>query len=381
MNLYEDCPKKWHFKYVEKIPERPKHFFSFGKSMHTALEFLYGVKVLPPPSLEEVVKHYHEKWISEGYQSAEQEADYKAQGIKILEDYYQKNVEKQVESEDFKLPYFVEYGWRLEIEGVPLVGYVDRVDKDKDDESLSIIDYKTGKAIPMSRVKSDGQLTLYQMACEKLLGLKVKELTFYHLPSQTALTVPRHGPKLEDAVREKVVRVAGKIKSGDYTPKPEERKCDWCDYKRLCPVWKHLYATQERPDRPPVAKTDDKLAKLVDRYGKMKEDIKEREAKADELKKAIVATLEDKKYVRAFGAHFEAAVHTEERWEFKDKKKVLDAIQRAGFWERIIAPSAPAVQKLMKDPNLPLDLRERLQRLGTKVSNQILRLKKIEEEE
>ena len=59
---------------------------------------------------------------------------------------------------------------------------------------------------------------------------------------------------------------------------------------------------------------------------------------------------------------------------------VHHAIQRAGFWDRIISPSAPLVQKLMAASDLPMDLRDRLQRLGQKAVHSVLRVKKVEEE-
>ncbi|MFH1725580.1 MAG: PD-(D/E)XK nuclease family protein [Elusimicrobiota bacterium] len=378
--LYLDCPKKWQFKYVDKIAEKPKHFFSFGKAMHTALEYLYNVQTLPPPSLEDVLNHYHGKWISEGYQNEQQEAEYKAQGVRMIEEYYGKHIEA------FKIPYFIEYGFSLEVDGIPVRGFVDRIDKVGDDR-IAIVDYKTGKAIPKSRVATDAQLTMYQMACEQMLGLKVDSLCFYHLPSQTALTVQPHSEEQVRALRERIVQVAGSIKAGNFDPKPDERKCGWCDYKPLCPVFKHLYAEKQAPAgaRPAsaAAVSDEKLAKLVDRYGKLKEDIHEREAKAEELKKGITAALDELEYVRAFGRRYAVTAHKDDHWEFskENKLKVLEVIRSAGFWDQIIGPLAPKVQKLLKDPNLPLDLRDRLQRLGHKATHTTLRLKKVEEEE
>jgi putative RecB family exonuclease len=376
INLYLDCPKKWHFKYVEKIPEKPRHFFSFGKTVHDALEFLYGGKTLPPPSLEEVLKRYEEEWIAEGYKDAQQEEDYKAQGRRILEEYYAKHIDA------FRLPYFVEYGFHLKVDGVPVRGFVDRIDK-IGDNALEIIDYKTGKAIPKSRVERDAQLTMYQMACEELLGLKVEKLTFYHLPSQTPLTSERRAQDAVKELRERIVTTAKLIQDERFDPKPEERKCDWCDFKPLCPVFKHLYATTEAPEAAPAVKSDAKLSKLVDRYGKLKEDLKEREAKVEELRDEIVAALKEMNYVRAFGKQYEATVHRDDHWDFskENKPKVLDEIKAAGFWDSVIGPLAPKVQKLMKDPNLPLQLRDRLQRLGRLREQATLRIKRVAEEE
>jgi putative RecB family exonuclease len=373
INLYLDCPKKWHFKYIEKVPEKPRHFFSFGKTVHNTLEYFYDVKVTPPPSLEEILTHYEDNWIAEGYKDKKQEEDYRRQGKRILEEYYAKHIDS------FRIPYFTEYGFNLEVNGVKVVGYIDRIDKN-DDDTLTIVDYKTGKAIPKTRAATDAQLTMYQMACEELLGLQVKDLVFYHLPSQTPIHSKPHGPTQVDALRERIVTTADLIKAEKFAPKPEERKCGWCDYKPLCPVFKHLFTKREPPEHAPALTSDDKLAKMVDRFGKMKEEIKETKTKVEELKEEIVAVLKEKGYVRAFGQNFEATAHFDDRWDFKDKdkKKVLEAIERAGFWDKILAPSAPAVQKLMKDPNLPLQLRDKLQKLGTLNAHATVRVRKTE---
>jgi len=376
INLYLDCPKKWQFKYIDKIPEKPRHFFSFGKTVHDALEYLYGGQTLPPPNLEQLLERYEKRWISEGYQSPQQEEDYKTQGRRILEEYYAKHIDS------FRLPYFVEYEFLLKVDGVSVRGFVDRIDKIGDD-ALEILDYKTGKAIPKSRVEQDAQLTMYQMACEELLGLKVEKLTFYHLPSQTPLTSGRRSGDAVKELRERIVTTAKQIQDERFDPKPSERKMRLCDYKPLCPVFKHLYAAQESPEEVPAIRSDAKLSKLVDKFGKMKEDLKEREAKVEEVREEIVAALKELNYIRAFGKKYEVTVHRDDHWDFskEHKPKVLEEIRAAGFWDSIVGPLAPKVQKLMKDPNLPLPLRDRLQRLGKFREQTTLRVKKLAEEE
>jgi putative RecB family exonuclease len=374
IQTYLECPKRWHYRYVEKIPEKPKHFFSFGKSLHSALEFLYKSQL--PPSLEDFLRFYYENWINEGYDTAEQEDSKKREGEGILRKYYEKNVP------GFRLPLHTElkFGFSEDflVKGVPVRGVIDRVDAAAGGR-IAILDYKTGKPFPKSRVQADEQLTLYQLACESILGRPVESLILYHLPSQTPHRSGPHGPELVEALTEKVVKVAERVRAEDFAPDPSEAKCGWCDYRTYCPVWSQPKAPKPEPRFD--ARTDEQLGRLVDRYGQMKTDLQAREEEAERVKESIVAALRERGYVRAFGDHFEATLHDEERWEFHDKRKVLDAIQRAGFWDRVIAPSAPAVQKLLKDPNIPLDLRDRLQRLGDKVTHAVLRLKKIEEEE
>ncbi|MFA6029426.1 MAG: PD-(D/E)XK nuclease family protein [Elusimicrobiota bacterium] len=416
VTTYLDCPQRWKLKYVDKLPEKPRHFFSFGKTLHSALEFLYGVPTPPPPSLADLLEYYRKNWLTEGYTSPDQEAKYRAEGRSILEAYYAKNVP------GFRVPFFVEYKFETQVEipgqktfvlpiggrpqeislepefltPVPLLGYVDRIDKTEDGR-LEIVDYKTGKAFDLDRVREDPQLSLYQMVCEEKLGMKVAGLTLYHLPSQTPFTVDRRGEALVRAVRERVVGVGGLVRRGlqkldeasdvlpaEFEPKPEERKCSWCDFKPFCPAWRQAYAKPvPAADEAPVLKSDRQIEKLVDRYGQLHDRMAALEEESEALKKDIVAQLKSHGYVRAFGVGYEVAMHSEEKWEIqdKDKQKIRDAIQRAGFWDRIIAPSAPLVQKLMNDPALPLDLQERLRKLAKKVEHHTLRLKKIAETE
>ncbi len=63
ISLFNECPQKYKFKYIDKIPEKPKYFFSFGQSVHLALEYFYGPVLTPAapkaPSLEDLLKHFH----------------------------------------------------------------------------------------------------------------------------------------------------------------------------------------------------------------------------------------------------------------------------------------------------------------------------------
>ena len=357
ISLYQECPQKYKFKYIDKIPEKPRHFFSFGSSVHEALEFFYGVTALPAPSLKDVLAYLKEHWKSAGYKNEAQEAEYFEEGKAILTAYYNKHIES------FHIPFFVEYNFSMEVDGVPVTGKVDRIDK-LPDGRLSILDYKTGKAIPKDRVTADAQLTMYQMACEQLLGDKVARLTFYHLPSLTETTIERHPQDLVDGLRRRVVTTAESIIKGAFDPKPDEKKCFWCDYKPICPIFKHHYS-------PPAEEPDAALQALIDRYGRLL-------AEAGDLKGEIVAALKKKGYVRAFGKEFDAALALNPRWEFLDNKaKVLDLIKRAGLYERVLAPSAPMVQQLMADPKVDAALREKLEALGEKIEAAELKVKPL----
>lgn len=373
--MYLECPQKYKFKYIDKLPEKPKSFFSFGRSVHSALEFFYNVAVLPAPSLAQVLANYKENWVQEGYKDAEDEAKNFAEGERILREFYKKHIP------DFQPPFFAEYRFDLKVEGVPVTGFVDRIDKVGKDR-IAIIDYKTGKAFGEDRVKTDAQLTMYQMACEELLGLRVDSLTFYHLNSLTPVVGPRHSEVQVGEIRTRVVTVADSIEKALFDPKPEERKCTWCDFKPYCPIYRNtdggfLPSPKRVPEALPAA-IDADLVALVDRYGRLMDQASEFKAEAEKLADSISETLREKGWVRAFGSSYEVTLAPEDKWEFRDKAKVLDVIRKAGLWDDILAPSAPMVQKLMQSASLTPDVRQRLESLGEKIERPALRLKKIE---
>ncbi|EQD27879.1 hypothetical protein B1B_18994, partial [mine drainage metagenome] len=40
IRAYEECPLRWKFLYVDRLPEAPRGYFSFGRTVHSVLEEL-----------------------------------------------------------------------------------------------------------------------------------------------------------------------------------------------------------------------------------------------------------------------------------------------------------------------------------------------------
>ncbi|MBI5241857.1 MAG: PD-(D/E)XK nuclease family protein [Elusimicrobia bacterium] len=356
ISMYTECPLKYKLKYVDGIPEKPKHFFSFGQSVHLALEFFYGGKGPAAPSLEELIQSLKDNWVSTGYRDQAQEAEYFLQGKDILTGYYKKHVK------GFTPPLHVEYDFKLAVEGVPVTGKVDRIDR-LPDGKLSIVDYKTGKALAVDRIETDAQLTMYQLACESGLGAEVGQLTFYHLPLLKPHSVGRRPEALVSALRSRIVDTAAAIVAERFDPKPSENACRWCDYKAYCPVF------SKAPEAAPAPSADGDLAALIDRSGDIPARAAEAEREAAEVKAAILSILRRKGYVRAFGARYEIQRSGVEKVEFSEhnKKKVIRLLKDYGLYEKVQAPSGPLIQKLLSDPGTDPLLRASLRELGSAV--------------
>src|SRR5690349_4188995 len=110
VSTYLECPLRWKFLYVDRLPEAARGYFSFGRTVHAVLEELLRPFVAEPstssaaerqrrlddwgaigprtgPRLlgpDEVLALYEKLWVGDGYTSADEEARYKALGAELL---------------------------------------------------------------------------------------------------------------------------------------------------------------------------------------------------------------------------------------------------------------------------------------------------------
>jgi RecB family exonuclease len=226
ISTYEECPRKFQQKYILRLPSKSKYFFSFGQSMHSAVEYFYSGETAP--SWKELLVAYDKGWIRTGYRDVTHEQDHYEEGKQILNKFLDKH------TATYKRPLRVEMMFRCKIGGVLMTGKIDRVDARRD--GLLVLDYKTGKALDPERVLTDEQLTLYQVAIEQELKQKVDALALYHLPSLTVIGARRRNPKVVKALITKIKKVAKLIAAEEFPAQPEETRCRWCDYRISCPT-------------------------------------------------------------------------------------------------------------------------------------------------
>ena len=228
LSTYENCPLSYRFQYVDGLEIEPTPHLSFGKSLHEAMEWLYGGDVPEPPSLEAFLEHLNACWYSEGYATPEEEASFLRHGREVLERYYRAHIG------DFRLPVAVEERFELDMGDFVLAGVIDRVDRDADG-SYEIIDYKTGRRLPtLSRLREDAQLPIYQLACREVWGVTPSKLSFYYLVhNRRYSTRPRDADGLT-RILDRLQAVAEAVARGDFPATPN-RLCDWCSFSDLCP--------------------------------------------------------------------------------------------------------------------------------------------------
>jgi DNA helicase-2/ATP-dependent DNA helicase PcrA len=253
LKAFETCPYQYRFAHILRVPVRGKPQFSFGKTIHAALQQffnlvterskiqqvdLFGDKVKKTESgkqkavvsLDELLAIYENCWIDDWYVSRSEQNDYKQKGKKALTDFY--NAIK----DDLPLPKYLERPFNLKVtaggDEYKIKGVIDRVDVL--DGGIEIIDYKTGAGKTQNNFSAEDkeQLLIYQLAAQQVLAEKVKQLTFYYVETGNKISFIGKEKELKN-LEEKIICTINEIKKGKFPPKPSIM-CQWCDFRNIC---------------------------------------------------------------------------------------------------------------------------------------------------
>lgn len=242
LKAFETCPLQYKYMFLLRVPVQGRHTFSFGKTMHSALQkffeemnrgksqgSLFGTTdegEQGAPSLERLLELYEESWIDDWYESAEHQEEYKERGRRILKDFYAKHSGKWPNAE------FLEKGFNLKVGQYTIRGAIDRVDR-LPSGAVEILDYKTGN-VPKDESRVDkGQLLIYQLAAEEVLCEQVEQLTYYYLQENKPISF-LGDEKQKDKVKEGIQKTIAAMQESDFAATPSKEICRNCDFKSIC---------------------------------------------------------------------------------------------------------------------------------------------------
>lgn len=237
ISTYLECPYRYYLSYIVKLPGVAKPYFSFGHSVHSALERFHKPRLLPESyTLNDLLGWFDSSWKSEGFKDSQAEAKAKDEGKSLLVGYYERNKDKP------QLSLEVEKKFTLEINSIKVSGVIDRIDR-LPNGNLHLIDYKTGNFIPQELEQKDKlQLSIYTLAATKLFDGEVEKATYMFLRSGTELTFEPDSEQLATTIYT-IEKVSSDINSG-FFPKCKNKFCPWCDFYSFCDTAKILNFTE-----------------------------------------------------------------------------------------------------------------------------------------
>ncbi len=247
LNRFLKCPLSFYYEDVLKIPSVQSEAATFGIAMHDALRRLFDKMRLSKtkqfPGLKEFLIFFEEEMNRLRAYFNETEFDRRVKlGKNHLSNYYKNNLTTWART------VFTEYNIKnIELDGVPLVGTVDRIDLLETDKA-HIVDYKTGSTDKRKLQKPSER--------DPLGGLYWRQLVFYkilfelHQPTRKAISAEisylepnKKGEYISNAidfpieeveqVKEMVRSTYKKIKAHDFYEGCGEETCSWCSFVKL----------------------------------------------------------------------------------------------------------------------------------------------------
>ena len=233
---FEQCPRRWRMRYVERLPDPPGEAALAGSFAHRVLE-LFMQRPAPERTLDTAKVLARETW-----PEVEADPDFQAmayddagakqfrwkswlaiQGLWALED--PMAVEVRATEQDIQ----------VDLGGVPFRGIVDRLEEEGD--GLIVTDYKSGKApSPRYRRGRLDQVLLYAAAVQADTGEMPVRARLLYL-GQRPVGIDVNQAEI-DGVVEKLAGTWSAINTACATDEFEPRTgplCGWCPYVDQCP--------------------------------------------------------------------------------------------------------------------------------------------------
>jgi putative RecB family exonuclease len=373
-HTYQECPLRWKFLYVDRLPETPRGYFTFGRVVHSVLEEIVRPLVVPtarrvkegdaqrtldewhpggatrPPELtmtrEEMLAAYDRAWSGEGYTSPEEEARYRTLGRDLLLRYYARLLHEHPH------PVSVEEHLEARWDGIPIHGYIDRIDRSPEG-GLEIVDYKTSRELSGEDARQSDQLSIYQILVESNYTEPVAGLTLYHLRSLTAHRVPPRPRTALLALHDRLGTVQDGIRAEAFEPTPG-RQCSRCDFQSRCPEF-----------RPVPPSDDQRLRELVDRFETLRQDERRLEEELRRTAEELHRAAEGFGVHRIPGTRSVAIRRREEKWQYA-LDGLRSQVKEAGLDERVGKGTPDEIRALLRDPSIDPELRRRMAEAGTR---------------
>jgi ATP-dependent DNA helicase UvrD/PcrA len=250
ISSYRECPRQHWYRYRLRLPATPSLEAQFGTVVHLTLMRAGRLRQQGREiGLRLLQDLYAEAWETTGLAEPRRRPALEALGWRLLKRFWSEGGLAGV-------PRLIEAPFTTDLDNWTLRGIIDRVDElpppaqegggressglrgaTRADGELGgggrIVDYKTGKAMPASRLRRDLQVALYALGARAALGLDPLELEIVYLRDGRRVQLDASKELLMEA-RRAGDEVAAGVRAGRFEPRPERRRCSLCAYRLVC---------------------------------------------------------------------------------------------------------------------------------------------------
>jgi DNA helicase-2/ATP-dependent DNA helicase PcrA len=229
---YLDCPTRYRYAHVIRIPTPASHQMAYGRALHAAVQAFHRRQLAAKPmTLDELHAELDDNWESVGFLTQQHEQARRTAAREALERFWR---EQQT---DPARPIAVEQEFSVVLGRDRVRGRYDRIDRDPDGR-ISITDYKSSDvrdpATAGRRSRESLQLSIYALAYESQHGQLPAEVALHFLESGiVGRSTP--SPKRLAKAAEQVTTVSDGIRAGDFAPNPSPMRCGFCPFREICP--------------------------------------------------------------------------------------------------------------------------------------------------
>jgi len=378
IETFEQCPRKYKFRYVENIRTKTEGIEAFvGKRVHETLEKLYrDLKITKMDSPEDLLLFYESQWeknwhgkvtiVREGITPGH----YFGLGKQCIADYY-KRLYPFNQAKTLGLEERIEMKLKDGDKSYTVQGYIDRLAWDPATETYEIHDYKTGSTVPTQEdADQDRQLALYQLGiAQRWPDAKKFKLIWHYLASDKDMVSSRSQAdlaSLEKEVIEAIHRIEEESKLGRWEVRVS-RLCEWCEYKAMCPAWKHPVAMEVLS---PNAYLKDTGVQLVQKYAALEAkkadlqaDIKTIAQEQSKIEEAALAYAQNENLFTIDGPEHRLVIKNEDDFRAPTKSEdpfawelLRTTLKTAGKLEDVSTVNSAMLKFAMRKGKWPADV-------------------------
>ena len=229
IQTFEDCPLKFKFQHVLRVPTPSKTYFGMGTAIHLVAENMTKLqKDGKEPDEKLALEILEKQWDTSSYRNQRtKESQDKVKSkemVKTYLDWAENNPNTPVD---------VEPKFKIVLNDVTISGKIDRVEQTPEGD-YEVIDFKTGYAYKTKNtIKDDVQMNIYALGTEKLYGKLPKKTSLFYIKDNKIVPHFIEEEKLnefKEGLNEKIESIFNE----EFDAKPEFRKCSRCDYASIC---------------------------------------------------------------------------------------------------------------------------------------------------